>query len=221
MEWRRESGVAQTGPNFVVNTADDHDDGLPGILDCTLREAIDAAYRYPGTSTITFAPAVTGSITLTGGELVIRDALGIIGPGAGILSINGNNSGRVFHITRGTVNISGLTLRNAGSIDGCICNEAGADLTVDGCALSGNFSSGIFNSGTLLVNKSTISGNTASPTAGSGGGIYNNSGFVTVRDSTLAGNRAPVSGGIANFGAFEVGSRVASRPCAGPRTICA
>src|SRR5438105_2889210 len=32
--------ASQSGPNFVVTTNDDHDDGIAGVLDCTLREAI-------------------------------------------------------------------------------------------------------------------------------------------------------------------------------------
>ena len=204
VEWRRESGVSQNGPNFVVNTADDHDDGLPGVSDCTLREAINAANQYPGDHTITFASTVTGLITLTGGELTIGKTLDIIGPGAKILTISGNNS-RVFHITSGSVILSGLTLSNSGAIDGCVRSEASDNLTVASCTFSGNRSSGILNYGTLLVNDSTFSGNTAAPTLRSGGGIYNSSGAVaTIQNSTLAGNFAQAGGGIANFGTLNL-----------------
>ena len=44
-----ESDPAQEGaPSFVVNTSDDHDDGTCGTVDCTLREAIDAAGKLGG-----------------------------------------------------------------------------------------------------------------------------------------------------------------------------
>ena len=41
-------------PSFIVNTADDHDDGFCTDQDCTLREAILAANADPDPSTITF-----------------------------------------------------------------------------------------------------------------------------------------------------------------------
>src|SRR5882672_6826071 len=44
----------QSGPSFIVNTPDDHDDGGCTVGDCTLREAIIAANSNSDTSTITF-----------------------------------------------------------------------------------------------------------------------------------------------------------------------
>jgi CSLREA domain-containing protein len=39
----------QTGePNFNVNSLDDHDDGIAGVLDCTLRKAINRANAISG-----------------------------------------------------------------------------------------------------------------------------------------------------------------------------
>ena len=35
--------TAQATSNYVVNTTDDHDDGVCNAADCTLREAINAA----------------------------------------------------------------------------------------------------------------------------------------------------------------------------------
>ncbi|MBL9138576.1 MAG: CSLREA domain-containing protein [Verrucomicrobiales bacterium] len=46
---------ALVGATFVVNTADDHDDGSCDAADCTLREAILAANQHPGTDTLVFA----------------------------------------------------------------------------------------------------------------------------------------------------------------------
>src|SRR4051794_18591443 len=55
----------------------------------TLRGAIIGAGITAGPDTIDFA--VTGTITLTTGELSITDALTIIGPGSDSLTVNGNN----------------------------------------------------------------------------------------------------------------------------------
>src|SRR5690349_21818579 len=61
--------------------------------------------------TITFA--VTGSIVLTTGELLVDKSISISGPGASLLAVDGNANGRVFHIGPGTtVTIAGLTIRN-------------------------------------------------------------------------------------------------------------
>ena len=74
----------------------------------SLRQAIaDASSGH----TIDFA--VTGTITLTSGELGIAKNLTITGPGANQLTISGNNSSRVFYITSGAVTISALTIANS------------------------------------------------------------------------------------------------------------
>jgi len=71
----------------------------------SLRQAIaDAA---PG-DTIDFA--VTGTTTLTSGQLGVAKSLTVAGPGASNLTISGNNSNRVFSIISGTVTIAGLSL---------------------------------------------------------------------------------------------------------------
>ena len=73
----------------------------------TLRDAIDTGVCDGGT--ITFDPAVT-SITLVT-ELLIAKNLTITGPGAGSLTISGNNVTRVFEVNPAkTVNISGMTI---------------------------------------------------------------------------------------------------------------
>ena len=51
---------------------------------------------------------------------------------------------------------------------------------------------GIYNAGTLTINDSTVTENSAS----SGGGIFNNGGSLTVVRSTFSGNTATVGGGI-------------------------
>ena len=90
-------------PTLTVNKTQDTDDGSCDLADCSLREAIGAAGSG---ETIDFA--LTGTITLTSGQLLIDDDVVIEGPGCGDLSISGNDASRVFDITAGNVAISGL-----------------------------------------------------------------------------------------------------------------
>ena len=119
---------------------------------------------------ITFADNVTGTITLTTGQLSISKNLTITGPGADILTISGNNASRVFNIGSGvTVTISGLTIANGNDTTG----------------------GGIRNLGTLTVNNCTVSSNDA---VGNGGGIANHS-HLTAINCSLSANSAGASGG--------------------------
>jgi hypothetical protein len=181
----------------VINTSDS---GL-GSLRQALADANDG-------DTINFSPAVTGTITLTSGELLVSDSITISGPGANILAVNGNAASRVFNISSGkTVTISGLTITNGSAPDsrgGGIYNDH-ATLTVSNCTFSSNsaaFGGGIFNdaeggSATLTINKSTFSGNSVN---GTGGGIINHglagSATLTINNSTFSGNSAFAGGGI-------------------------
>src|SRR5438128_2232999 len=88
----------------ATRTVSNFDDGGPG----TLRDAIAASASG---DTINFLPGLgVVTITLTN-ELVIALDLTIIGNGANNLVIEGG-AARVFNISRGTVNISGLTITN-------------------------------------------------------------------------------------------------------------
>ena len=152
--------------------------------------------------TITFASGVTGTISTGGTELAIGKSMTITGPGTGTLTISAGNAGRVFHITAGTVAISGLSIAN-----GRVSNDEGGGilnsgtLTVTGCALSGNVSSGsadggaISNEGTLTVASSAFSSNSSTD----GGGIYNGAGTVSLTGCLFAGNTAAAYGGALFF----------------------
>lgn len=136
---------------------------------CTLREALTIA--DPG-DTIVFD--VTGTIVLQFQELLINKNLTILGPGAGNLTISGNDSKRAFSIATGqTVFISGLTITDA----------------------YGSFGGGITNAGTLSLSRITITNSSAS----TGGGVAN-SGILTVDSSTIYGNRAFFGGGLGTEG---------------------
>ena len=182
----------------------------------SLRQAITDA--CPG-STITFA--VTGTITLTGGALDVEQSLTIQGPGAGKITINGNNSAQsIFSI--GTSNpsvdatISGLTI-TGGNANGTSFAQGGGivyagsqTLTVSACTITGNQSTGggagiYCQSGRLAVTDSTISGNSSSGSEIIGVGIDVASGSATITGSTISGNTGSGStvcegGGVNVFG---------------------
>src|SRR5262249_55634062 len=69
--------------------------------------------------TIVFAPALTGTITLTSGQLEVSKSIMINGPGANLLTVDANHASSVFEIDQGlTVTISGLTITNGGGVNG-------------------------------------------------------------------------------------------------------
>src|SRR5262245_26547475 len=78
----------------------------------SLRQAINDANACSDTNIIEFDAGVTGTITLTSGQLLIAGHVTINGPGADVLSVDGNNATRVFYITNHTVTITGLTIAN-------------------------------------------------------------------------------------------------------------
>ena len=200
----------QSGPNFVVNQTDDHDDGTCGTTDCTLREAVGAANRNgAGTDTISFSALFDTAQTITLkpalSEIAITASVTIDGPGARLLTVDAANANRVFGIGAGntwqtgppgsTTTISGLTLvkgRNGDSNGGgALFNED--TVTLNNCTLSGNTAGrggAISNKGTLTLNSCTLSGNTS---RNSGGAIYN-SGTLTLNSCTLSGNTAGALG---------------------------
>ncbi|UXI69032.1 choice-of-anchor Q domain-containing protein [Tahibacter amnicola] len=99
----------------------------------SLRDAVEQANRSPGADTITFQSALTGTLTLTSGEIVIFDDLTVTGPGASRLTLSGNQASRVFAIdapamaaTAITVSLSGLSF-----VDGKSLDEGGAILVAD------------------------------------------------------------------------------------------
>ena len=146
----------------------------------SLRERIEATGIG---DTIVFASSVTGMITLTNGDLILRRTTFIDGPGPNVLTISGFGSNGVFQIANfGDYRISGLTVAN-------------------GASWAGN-GGGIYNDGSLTVLNSTISSNQATL----GGGILNNlnTATLTIINSTIAGNIASSGGGILASGSLAM-----------------
>jgi hypothetical protein len=170
---------------------------------CTLRAALQETNAIPSDDTIGFSLPANSTITLSTALPNINGNLVINGPGANTLTVQRSTAGgtpvfRIFTINSGkVVTISGLTVSNG---DGGIFNNGGT-LNLNNSTISGNSASssggGIFNIGTLNLNNSTISGNSASS---SGGGIFNIGGgggaaTLTINNSTISGNSSDGSGG--------------------------
>ncbi|HEX4946308.1 MAG TPA: choice-of-anchor Q domain-containing protein [Blastocatellia bacterium] len=170
----------------------------------SLRDAVTQANGAAGADTITFAANVTGTITLTTGELVITEALTINGPGANLLTISGNNASRVFYVSWNVaVTITGLTLTR-GNGEGA--NDAGSGgsiysrgaLTLTNCHITGN-TANFTGGGVALQNAEgiftgcTFSNNTA---GSEGGGIFYQGGdnTLTLVNCTITGNQANGNG---------------------------
>ncbi|HUY99282.1 MAG TPA: choice-of-anchor Q domain-containing protein, partial [Thermomicrobiaceae bacterium] len=139
---------------------------------CTLRDAV--ATSSSG-DTIDFS--VTGTITLTQGEITVPHDLTITGPGARTLAITSNGQSRVFFNGGSALTVSGLTFTdNTPSSSEEFANHGGA----------------IYSFGTLNVKDSTFTNNSAST---AGGALYN-SGTLNAADSTFSGNTAPFAAAI-------------------------
>jgi len=204
-------GPVQSDYFEVTNTADSGAGSL--------RAAITAANATGWGGDIDFAANVTGTITLSNALSINAQFMNVLGPGAGNLTLSGNNASQILNISSGAVTIRGLTFANgnsatdAGAIDnfgtltvtssvfkGNFANDGGAiyslgTLTVSDSTFSGNsgsYGGGIENLGTLMVDNCTFSGNSVTL---SGGAIMNDSGALTVTNSTFSGNSAALYGG--------------------------
>src|SRR5438445_549524 len=87
--------LAATEAGASTFTVYNNGDSGPG----SLRAAIDGNNAAGGGNTILFSNVVTGTITLTNGQLTISRNLTLIGPGANVLAVSGNHTRRVFYVT--------------------------------------------------------------------------------------------------------------------------
>ena len=123
------------------------------------------------------------------------------GAGARFITvIDGGSFTRVFDVLGGTVEISGVMIRNGFSSDAGGGIRNAADLVVTNSNVGGNTASlaggGIFNTGSLTVTRSVLHDNLADTGAG-----INNQGFLAVTSSTLSVNGAfSIGGAIHNIG---------------------
>jgi Big-like domain-containing protein/List-Bact-rpt repeat protein len=189
---------------YLVSNLNDNGSG-------SLRQAILDANADPEESSISFSPELKGTIVLTSGELTITDSVVIVGPGADALSISGNKIGRIFKIRTDMtdeVTLFGLTLKEGRDVSG---NGGGAVIITTGTTTisysilvnnaaneGGGGAIRKFGSGTLTINNSTLSGNSAIDEfdQGDGGAIRLDDGVLTIINSTVSGNSSANGGGI-------------------------
>jgi CSLREA domain-containing protein len=180
--------------HLVVNSLADPGDGTCNARECTLREAIENA----GSTTISFASGLTGTITLArpaagGGTLVINKALTITGP-SGRITIARRSTDPAFRLLTigdgGIASLANLSLRN-GRTDrngGGIINFG--SLTLRNCIIADNRAftgGGIDNHGPLTLTRTVVEHNARSSTFGVGG-IHNHLRRVSITNSSVANN---------------------------------
>jgi CSLREA domain-containing protein len=253
-------GSAARAENFVVTTAIDDTDTIPGNGQCrtvetvcALRAAIQEANAFPGPDTITL-PAGSFEITtvqsnplgLAGedaaasGDLDVTSEITITGAGAALTVIeaggDGTRADRVFHVLgAGDLSLRQLAVRDgqaiasaATALGGGIYNQGGV-LDLADCVVADNDANaggGVFNAGTLLIDRCTFSGNDAQNVAftnAQGGALMSSGGAVEVQitGSTLSGNSADLSGHaiFASGGTLSVENSTLSANLGGATTL--
>ena len=203
-----QGGVTVTAVPFTL-TVTNLDDAGAG----SLRDTIAQANAAGGAHSIAFAPSLTGTLTLTSGQIRITSPMTIVGPGVNVLTVDGNANDRIFAILEAgapacpaltgpsdfLVSISGVTLRN-GSRN--VVDQGGG---------------AIISSKSLVLDSVVIRDSQAK----SGGGLLFNAQYagqsLTITNSQFIDNAAkPVVTG--NTDAHNGGALLIEDNCAGVRT---
>jgi hypothetical protein len=200
------TGLATT--NIVQNLND-------GFVAGTLRYVI--ANSAPG-DTVVFKGGLSGTISLTSGQLLIDKNLIVQGPGAKVITVSGNHNSRVFNLTNANINISGLTIVN-GQVTGAYQGSGNSGETVIGGGLLRldsvpGYSVAI--SDCIFLGNSIVGGigGGLGPLSGApggdaeGGGVFNNS-SLTLSNCCFAGNTVVGGRGGIDYGAGGKGGLAA------------
>jgi CSLREA domain-containing protein len=216
-------------------TVDSLGDTIVNDGTCTLREAITAANTDVAVDTCTagdptatavdviqFDAIVTGTINTTTLPN-ITDSVTINGPGAAVLTIDGDASGRLLRIDSGnnsiTVNIDNLTFTGGA---GAFYLDATDSLNLEAVVITNNTVTGdgaaVDNAGgILIINDSSITDNTASSDGGAiatdrwTGSDPDTPGTTIITNTTLSGNTATTGDGGAIYN--EEGSTTTVENC--------
>ena len=164
----------------------------------TIQDAINAA---PDGAKIIIAPGAYGGFTVPGTNSGLTKVT-LVGAGAGVTTVGGVH---VVIDSGESATIRGVTITGAsppfGEYNGGGIDNSGT-LTLDDSTVSKNTAmggAGILNSGKLILRDSTVSKN-----SGRGGGGILNWGTATLKNSTISGNGAEVGGGVSNGGTLTL-----------------
>ena len=179
----------QTGPSFTVNSKAGTTDHSCTDMDCTLREAVEAANQDGVASTIELDGGATYTLnvvdntgTAGNGLPQITTPITINGHGAIIERASAAPNFRFFQITSsGSLTLNEIELSH-GTLASNLATEGGA----------------IYNAGTLVVKNSYMAKNEANA-----GGVISNKGMASIYNSTLAGNYSAF-GAIDNTGSLDL-----------------
>ncbi len=199
-----DAGAYEVGTSYVVTSAAD------SLVAGTLRSAIAFANGNPGPSSSTVPSTIVFDPTFfsTPQTINLSDSLGTLafntgvpvtieGPGAGLVTIEGDGTFGLFSIPAGeVVNLSGLTLSGGGVLTQSATQSNGDALPQTG-------GGAILNQGLLTISDSVLSNNSA---VYYGGAIYNQGGTLNVSFTTFANNTATygLGGAIDNSGTLNV-----------------
>ena len=200
--------VHASATTLTVNTQ--ADTAPVADANCTLREAIANANAHAntfpecggagtGTDTIQFSPGISSIVLALGSELPLTDSTITIDGGATGVTVDGNNTSRVFSIAAGSAaTFKHLTIQHGRvtSTEGAGINNLG-NLTLDNCTVQDNnghyYGGGIRSyKGTLTATNTTVSGNSAP----AGAGMFIQYGTANITGSHISGNSADLGGGI-------------------------
>lgn len=173
------SFISFQAQSATITVTDDADSGAG-----TLRQAVlDAA---PG-DVITFS--ITGTITLSSGQIEVDKALTITGPGAETLAVESSGApNRVFYFSNGASSVSGLTIRN-----GNTTGYAGGEGLDGGCILN-----------LVVLNLDEVElENCVTDPSGYGGGIRTLE-DVTITNSSIDSCEADYGGGLQTDGNLTI-----------------
>jgi hypothetical protein len=213
-------------------------DTTPGGGPGQLRALLNAPPPLPNITTIV-VPACT--ITLTGaadddfnvsGDLDVQGfgTLTIQGSGVGRTFIDGGGVDRVIDVRGGLLTLADLTVRGGLTSAGGGGIRAGSEgLILRRVEVTGNTATGLSslgggilalssNASILILDLSTVSGNSAPD--GTGGGVaFASPGYLTVERSTISGNTARRGGGLALAGGDPRSVRITQATLSGNRAV--
>lgn len=162
----------------------------------SLRAAIAQANATPEADTIQFQAGLQGTIDLTGGELVVTENLGIVGPGAGKVTIDAGDRSRVFRLNNPqgldrTWSISGLTIKRGAAAVAADGGDNGGGLFYESPAWASIRPTLKLSDMNFIANKSLSDGGGIS-VSGANLSLIN----VTASDNHAAGGFQPKGGAV-------------------------